>query len=315
MVATHGHEHTPVLVAEVLDGLDLRADGVYLDCTFGRGGHTRALLEKLGPRGRMIAIDRDPQSVAWGREQLAGDPRVSIEQANFDSIAVVAERHAVTGRVDGVILDLGVSSPQLDDAARGFSFQQDGPLDMRMDPSAGESAAQWLARAGEADIARVLWEYGEERYGRRIARAIVAARDESPLETTGRLAQIVASAVPGGGRRPGARHPATRTFQAIRIHVNGELDALDAALGCMPDVLAPGGRLAVISFHSLEDRRVKRFMRARSRGATAPKGMPVVPEGDPPVLRTVGRAARASDAEVRANPRARSAVLRIAARL
>jgi 16S rRNA (cytosine1402-N4)-methyltransferase len=313
MVATHGHEHTPVLVREVLDGLDLRSDGVYMDCTFGRGGHTRALLAGLGPRARMIAIDRDPQSVAWGREHLAGDARVSVEQANFDSIAEVAERHAVTGRVDGLILDLGVSSPQLDDAARGFSFQQDGPLDMRMDPGAGESAAQWLARAGEADIAGVLWEFGEERHGRRIARAIVAARDEAPIDTTARLAAVVAAAVPG--RRGSAKHPATRTFQAIRIHVNRELDALDAVLEQIPDVLAPGGRLAVISFHSLEDRRVKRFVRSRSRGATAPTGMPVVPEGEPPVLRTVGRAVRASDAEVQANPRARSAVLRIAARL
>lgn len=313
MVATHGHEHTPVLVQEVLDGLELRADGVYLDCTFGRGGHTRALLAGLGPRARMIAIDRDPQSVAWGREQLAGDARVTVEQANFESIATVAERHAVTGRVDGLILDLGVSSPQLDDAARGFSFQQDGPLDMRMDPGAGESAAQWLARADAADIAGVLWEFGEERHSRRIARAVVAARDEAPIDTTGRLAAVVAAAVPG--RRGSAKHPATRTFQAIRIHVNRELDALDAVLEQIPDVLAPGGRVAVISFHSLEDRRVKRFMRSRSRGATAPKGMPVVPEGEPPVLRTVGRAVRASDAEVQANPRARSAVLRIAARL
>ena len=314
MVATDVHGHTPVLVAELLDGLCVRADGVYVDCTFGRGGHTRALLQRLGPRARVIAIDRDPQSVARGRELEAEDARVCVEHANFDSVAAVAEGHGVLGRVDGVIMDLGVSSSQLDDPLRGFSFQENGPLDMRMDPGSGESAAGWLARAGEAEIVAVLRDFGEERHARRVARAIVAARNTTPLETTRQLADIVVRALPGA-RRPGRRHPATRTFQAIRIHVNRELEALDEALAQMPEVLAPGGRLAVISFHSLEDRRVKRFMRAHSRAAPAPRGMPVVPAGAPPTLRLVGRAVRAADAEVRANPRARSAVLRIAARV
>ena len=316
MTNVHAHTHTPVLLAEVIDGLQVQADGIYMDCTFGRGGHTRGLLEKLGPRGRVVAIDRDPQAVAAGRTLAAEDPRLSVEQANFDGIAGVAAAHQVAGRLNGVLFDLGVSSPQLDDITRGFSFQDDGPLDMRMDQSAGESAAQWLAKAGDEEIAGVLRNYGEERHARRIARAIVAQRVEAPIETTRRLADIVAAAQPRTGRRHGARlkHPATRTFQAIRIHINAELEALDAALDQVPGILAAEGRLAVISFHSLEDRRVKRFIRARSRGPTAPRGMPVVPPGAPAELRSVGRAIRAGEDEVRSNPRARSAVLRIAAR-
>ena len=312
MSDVHGHAHTPVLLAEVIDGLQVLADGIYLDCTFGRGGHTRALLEKLGPRGRVLAIDRDPQAVAAGRALAAQDARVSVEHANFDRVGAVAAECQVTGRVNGVLFDLGVSSPQLDDVTRGFSFRDDGPLDMRMDQSAGESAAEWLAHASHEDITRILRAYGEEPHAKRIARAIVERRADAPIETTRQLADIVAAA----GRRGGAggKHPATRTFQAIRIHINGELEALQAALDQVPDILAAEGRLAVISFHSLEDRRVKRFMRARSRGPTAPKGMPVVPAGAPPVLRTLGRAIRASAEEVRANPRARSAVLRIAVR-
>jgi 16S rRNA (cytosine1402-N4)-methyltransferase len=311
------HSHTPVLLAEVIEGLQVRADGIYMDCTFGRGGHTRALLAKLGPRGRVVAIDRDPQAVAAGRALAAREPRVSVIQASFDRIAALAAEQGVTGKVSGVLFDLGVSSPQLDDAGRGFSFQVDGPLDMRMDPGSGESAAQWLARADAEAIARVLFEFGEERHARRIARAIVARRAEAPIESTRQLAEVVAAAQPAGGRRAGSRgvHPATRTFQAIRIHINRELEALDAALEQVPGILAAEGRLAVISFHSLEDRRVKRFMRARSRGPTAPRGMPVAPPGPPPVLRILGPAIRAGSDEVRANPRARSAVLRIAARL
>ncbi len=316
MANAHGHAHTPVLLAEVIDGLQVQADGIYMDCTFGRGGHTRALLERLGPRARVVAIDRDGQAVAAGRGLAAQDARVSVEHANFDRVAAVAAEHHVTGRVNGMLFDLGVSSPQLDDVTRGFSFQDDGPLDMRMDQSAGESAAEWLASAGEEEITRVLRAYAEERHAKRIARAIVERRAGTPIETTRQLADIVAAALARARRRAGTggKHPATRTFQAIRIHINGELQALEAALDQVPDILAVEGRLAVISFHSLEDRRVKRFMRARSRGPTAPKGMPVVPAGAPPVLRTVGRAIRASADEVRANPRARSAVLRIAAR-
>jgi 16S rRNA (cytosine1402-N4)-methyltransferase len=311
MADTDGHAHTPVLLAEVIAGLRVQADGTYMDCTFGRGGHSRALLAELGAHGRVVAIDRDPEAVAAGRVLAAEDARLSIEQANFDRVAAVAAAHQITGRVNGMLLDLGVSSPQLDDAARGFGFRDDGPLDMRMDPHAGESAAEWLARASAEDIARVLREFGEERHARRIARAIVAGRAERPIETTRQLADIVAAAQPRPG---GRRHPATRTFQAIRIHVNGELAALDAALEQAPGILAADGRLAVVSFHSLEDRRVKRFMRAHSRGPSAPRGMPVIPSGPAPLLRTVGRAIRPGADEVRANPRARSAVLRIAAR-
>lgn len=311
-----GYTHTPVLLTEVIEGLQVRPDGIYLDCTFGRGGHTRAILDKLAPHARVVAIDRDPEAVAVGRALAAKDPRVSIVHANFDRIGLVAAEHQVTGSVDGVLLDLGVSSPQLDDETRGFSFQDDGPLDMRMDRTRGVSAAEWLASASGDEIARVLRDYGEERHARRIARAIVERRADTPIETTRQLADIASAAQAGGRRRAGARgkHPATRTFQALRIHINDELQALDATLDQVPDILAPEGRLAVISFHSLEDRRVKRFMRARSRGPTAPKGMPVVPDGAPPVLRTIGRAIRAGSDEVRANARARSAVLRIAAR-
>lgn len=311
MANSRGHTHRPVLLAEVMDALRLRADGVYMDCTYGRGGHTRAMLERLGPQARVIAIDRDPQAVASGRRLAAEDARVSMQHANFDRIGAIAAEHGVSGQVAGVLFDLGVSSPQLDDAARGFGFSEDGPLDMRMDPNSGESAAEWLARAAPDEIARVIRDYGEERFARRIARAIVARRAEEPIETTRQLAEIVAAAQPPTRAR---RHPATRTFQAIRIQVNGELAALDAALEQVPDVLAAEGRLAVVSFHSLEDRRVKRFMRAHSRGPTAPKGMPIIPAGDAPTLRTIGRAVRASADEVRANPRARSAVLRVAAR-
>jgi 16S rRNA (cytosine1402-N4)-methyltransferase len=321
MSNAHGHTHTPVLLAEVLAGLALQADGIYMDCTFGRGGHSRAILEQLGPHGRVLAIDRDPQAVAAGRALAAEDPRLNVEHVNFAQLGQVAGRHQLAGKLDGVLLDLGVSSPQLDDVTRGFSFQDDGPLDMRMDPGAGQSAAEWLAGAEAEEIAGVLRDYAEERHARRIARAIVARRDDAPIETTRQLADIVAAAQPRPPSRHRGRgsartkHPATRTFQAIRIFINDELQALAAALDQVPGVLAPGGRLVVISFHSLEDRQVKRFMRARSRGPTAPKGMPVVPAGAPAELRTLGRAIRAGSDEVRANPRARSAVLRIAARL
>ena len=316
MSNVHGPAHTPVLLAEVIDGLALQADGIYMDCTFGRGGHTRALLRELGPLGRVVAMDRDIQAVEAGRALAAQDARVSIAHANFDSVGAVAAAHQLMGKVNGMLFDLGVSSPQLDDGSRGFSFQDDGPLDMRMDRTLGMSAAEWLAGASQEEIARILRDYGEERHARRIARAIIERRADAAIETTRRLADIVAGARPRAGVRRGARgkHPATRVFQAIRIHINSELQALDAALAQAPDILAAEGRLVVISFHSLEDRRVKRFMRARATGPTAPKGMPVVPPGAPPVLRLVGRAVRASSDEVRANPRARSAVLRIAAR-
>lgn len=301
--------HVPVMLDEVLAALAPRPDGFYVDATFGRGGHARAILARLGEKGVLLAMDRDPEAVAAARAALGGDPRVTITHAPFSRLGEAVD---ACGRpADGILLDLGVSSPQLDDAARGFSFLRDGPLDMRMDPAAGESAAEWLARAGERDIARVIAELGEDRFARRIARAIVAARAEAPIASTGRLAAVVAAAVPT--REPG-KHPATRTFQALRMHVNRELDELDAALPQAVSRLAPGGRLAVISFHSLEDRRVKRFLRRESQDHPAWAGMPVVPPEARARLSLVGRAAFPSEAECARNPRARSAVLRVAER-
>jgi 16S rRNA (cytosine1402-N4)-methyltransferase len=308
--ADAGHE--PVLLAEVLEGLRVIGDGCYVDGTFGRGGHARAILGRLGAGGRLYAIDRDPDAVAHARAELAADARFSIEQASFADLGAFAERHAICGRVDGLLLDLGVSSPQLDDAGRGFSFQADGPLDMRMDPAAGESAADWLARAPADEIAQVLRDYGEERHAGRIARAIVAARVTAPLRSTRALADLVARVSP---TRDPRKHPATRTFQAIRISVNQELEALTRCLAQSLQVLAGGARLAVISFHSLEDRIVKRFIRDESAGPVLPKGVPVTGGPPPGRLRAIGKAQRATDAEVARNPRARSAVLRVAERL
>jgi 16S rRNA (cytosine1402-N4)-methyltransferase len=302
--------HAPVLLGEVLDALAVRPDGFYVDATFGRGGHSRAVLERLGERGTLLAIDRDPQAVAAAREQLGADPRAQIVHAPFSSLSEVLA--GTDRKADGILLDLGVSSPQLDDAARGFSFLRDGPLDMRMDPGCGESAAQWLAQAGEREIAMVIARLGEDRYARRIARAIVAARAEAPIDTTGRLADVVSRAVPT--REPG-KHPATRTFQALRIHVNRELEELEQVLPQAVGSLAPGGRLAVISFHSLEDRMVKRFLRRAAQDDPAWAGLPAVPAHARATLRLVGRAVFPSEEEVAANPRARSAVLRTAERV
>jgi len=295
-----------------MQALAIDADGIYVDGTFGRGGHARALLDRLGPAGQLLALDRDPEAVAAGRELADADPRFAIEQAPFSQLPALVRARGWAGRLAGVLLDLGVSSPQLDDPARGFSFSADGPLDMRMDPERGESAADWLARADEQAIARVLKDYGEERFARRIARAICAARMEAPIRTTGRLAQLIERAVPT--REPG-KHPATRSFQALRIQMNTELDELRACLTGVRDLLAAGGRLAVISFHSLEDRIVKRFIRDESRGAALPKGLPVTDDQLQRRLRPVGGPIRAEAEEVRRNPRARSAVLRVAERL
>ncbi len=305
-------QHTPVLPDEVLAGLAVRADGRYCDATFGRGGHTAAILGALGTGGRVVAIDRDPDAIRAGQEQFAGEPRLTLVRGSFGQLEERVRAAGLEGELQGVLMDLGVSSPQLDEAGRGFSFMQDGPLDMRMDNEAGQSAAQWLARAGERDIVAVLRTLGEERFSGRIARAIVTARAIQPIERTGQLAAIVAAAVPT--REPG-KHPATRTFQAIRIHVNGELDALEAALPQAVRLLAPGGRLCVISFHSLEDRIVKRFMRREEQGDPVYAGLPEIPPHARPRLRRVGRAIDASDAEVARNPRARSAVLRVAEKL
>ncbi len=305
-------EHTPVLLDEVLGGLAVRPEGRYCDATFGRGGHTAAILRALGPAGQVVAIDRDPEAVEAGRVRFARDLRLTLVRGSFGELEECVRAAGLDGELDGVLLDLGVSSPQLDEARRGFSFMQDGPLDMRMDNEAGQSAAQWLAKATEREIADVLRTLGEERFARRIARAILAARAQGPLTRTGQLAEIVAAAVPT--REPG-KHPATRTFQAIRIHVNRELEQLESALPQAVRLLAPGGRLCVISFHSLEDRIVKRYIRREEQGDPVYAGLPTVPPHARPRLKRVGGAIMAGEAEVQSNPRARSAVLRVAERL
>jgi 16S rRNA (cytosine1402-N4)-methyltransferase len=305
------YAHRPVLLEEVLAGLNIRPAGVYLDGTFGRGGHSQAILERLGRDGRLIAIDKDPQAVAMAQQTAARDARFHIERGTFAMLGQLAARLGLEGKVDGILLDLGVSSPQLDDAQRGFSFLQDGPLDMRMDPHAGLSAAQWLAQAAEQEITRVLKQYGEERFAKRIARAIVQRRAATPLTGTRQLAELVAAAVPV---REKHKHPATRSFQAIRIFINRELEDLAAALPQAVEALAPAGRLVVISFHSLEDRLVKRFIRREYQGEPPPPGLPLMGYGHVARLRPVGKAIRAGEVEVRENPRARSAVLRIAER-
>ena len=292
--------------------LAVQADGVYVDCTYGRGGHSRAILAQLGPAGRLHAIDRDPEAVAAARAQLAGDVRFTVHRGAFSMLERIAREANVTGQLNGVLLDVGVSSAQLDDPRRGFSFTQDGPLDMRMDPEAGESASQWLAHAPEQEIADTIFQYGEERFSRRIARAIVAARAAQPIVTTQQLSEIVSAAVP---TRERGKHPATRTFQAIRIFINRELQELKDCLDQCLRVLAPGGRLVVISFHSLEDRIVKRFIRDHAREAPPDPAAPWQPAAVKPVLRAIGKAVHPSEREVAENPRARSAVLRAAERL
>jgi 16S rRNA (cytosine1402-N4)-methyltransferase len=287
--------------------LKVRSDGTYVDCTFGRGGHSRLILARLGTRGMLVALDRDPQAVAAGGE--IGDERFRMLHGRFSRLGELAARAGIA-RADGILLDLGVSSPQLDDASRGFSFRFDAPLDMRMDPESGATAAQWLAHASEREIGEVLRAYGEERFAKQIAAAIVAARARRPIGTTRELAAIVAKAVPA--REP-HQDPATRTFQALRIHVNQELEELSLALPQTLDLLAPGGRLVVISFHSLEDRIVKRFLREASRPDQLPARLPVRAHELPrPRMKLIGRAVRPGPAEVAVNPRARSAIMRVA---
>jgi len=301
--------HTAVFLEEAVESLNVRMGGVYVDCTFGRGGHARAILARLGASGRLIAMDRDPAAIRAGRE--LGDPRITLVHGAFGGLRAALAGIGVT-TVDGVLLDLGVSSPQLDDAARGFSFRVDAPLDMRMDPTRGITAAQWLATATEGQIREVIENHGEERFAKQIAAAIVAARARGPVGTTRQLALLVAEAVP---TREPRQDPATRTFQALRIHVNQELEELSLVLPQSVELLASGGRLVVISFHSLEDRIVKRYMRGEARADRLPRRLPVR-ERDlaPPRLRLVGRARRPADSEVAANPRARSAVMRVAER-
>lgn len=299
------YAHQPVLLTEVLEHLAVRADGVYVDGTFGRGGHARALLDKLGSGGRLLAFDKDPEAVAAAQEAFGGDERFTIRRGSFVMLERTAQELGLAGRIDGVFVDLGVSSPQLDDGSRGFSFNSDGPLDMRMDPDAGLPASQWLDTVDEKQLAHVLREYGEERFAGRIARVILERHRVEPINRTAELADIIASAVP---RREPGKHPATRAFQAIRIAVNAELEELDALLEQVPRVLRPGGRFCAIAFHSLEDRRVKRFLRGPVQ-TEGPRGLPLPPRSGP-YLRPLGRAVHPGAAEISANPRARSAVLR-----
>ena len=303
--------HTSVMVKEVVEALNIRPDGTYVDATFGRGGHTRAILECLGPAGRDLAIDRDPDACRYGHEVFANEPRMLLVQARFSDLAAIIEREGLRQRITGMVFDLGVSSPQLDHASRGFSFQKQGPLDMRMDFSTGETVADWLSAVEEAELVRVLRELGEERYAKRIARAVVGARGHVPLTTTTELAALISQCVPTA--EPG-KHPATRTFQALRIKVNGELDELDVILSQIESLLSVNGRLVVISFHSLEDRRVKHFFRRCARGDRYPPDLPITRDQIRPTLRLVGKLLRPTREEVDLNPRARSAVMRVAER-
>ncbi|HEY0962333.1 MAG TPA: 16S rRNA (cytosine(1402)-N(4))-methyltransferase RsmH [Pseudomonadales bacterium] len=326
--ADGGFQHETVFLAEAVDALITDPEGVYVDGTFGRGGHSRLLLQKLGASGRLLVIDKDPEAIAVAEELRASDHRVSVAHGSFADLARLVRELPAGGqrqgevkqgdsrqddvKVSGVLLDLGVSSPQLDDARRGFSFTHDGPLDMRMNNKQGISAAEWLATAAEEEIARVIYEYGEEKFSRRMARAIVAERARQPITTTKQLADIVAQANPAWERH---KHPATRAFQGIRIFINDELRDLETALQATLDVLAVGGRMAIISFHSLEDRIVKQFMQKHVRGDDFPPGVPVTSAQLKPRLKLVGKALKTSDAARGRNVRARSAVMRVAEKL
>ena len=306
--------HQPVLLKEVIQQLQIKPAGVYVDATFGRGGHAQAILDILGPTGRLFAIDKDPEAIEYARKLFAKDGRFSIMQGSFAMLKNVSEQQQLVGKVNGILFDLGVSSPQLDTPARGFSFAKSGPLDMRMDPTRGISAQQWLSRVSEKDLVRVLKNYGDEKYARSIARAICQTRQTTPYVTTAQLAQTVVGVV-GFSKTPGRRkkiHPATQTFQAIRIAVNQELDDLEAALTQALTVLAPGGRLVVISFHSIEDRVVKRFIRRQAQGESYPIDLPIKAAERKPVLIRISGAVKPDEADVADNPRARSAVLRVA---
>ncbi|MGQ8821152.1 16S rRNA (cytosine(1402)-N(4))-methyltransferase RsmH [Bibersteinia trehalosi] len=306
-------KHITVLLHEAVDGLALKAEGIYIDGTFGRGGHSRLILSQLGEKGRLIAIDRDPRAIAEAK--TISDPRFQIVHSAFSAIPDICEELGLTGKIDGILLDLGVSSPQLDEAERGFSFMRDGPLDMRMDTTKGLSAAEWLAQVSVDDLTWVLKEFGEERFAKRIAQAVVSYNKSAKekISRTLQLAEIIASAVPFKDKH---KHPATRSFQAIRIFINSELDELEKALNSALSVLAAEGRLSIISFHSLEDRMVKQFMRKHSKGEPVPKGLPILESelNKNIPLQTVGKAIMPNEAEISANPRSRSAVLRVAQR-
>lgn len=305
--------HISVLLTEAVDGLNIDPNGCYIDCTFGRGGHSALILSKLSPQGRLLAIDRDPSAIE-AAEKFNNDNRFQIEHQGFANLADIAQQHALTGKVDGILMDLGVSSPQLDEAERGFSFMKDGPLDMRMDTTRGQTAAEWIATADVEDITWVLRTFGEEKHAWRIANAIVDARDETPFTRTGQLAKLIKTTAP---QREIKKHPATRSFQAIRMYINSELEQIEKALSASLSVLTEGGRLVVISFHSLEDRLVKQFMKKHSQGKKVPRGLPVseaeLNKGKK--LSLVGRKLKPSKSEVEENTRSRSSVLRIAERL
>lgn len=306
-------QHKSVLLSESIDGLKIKPSGTYIDATFGRGGHSRAILEKLGEKGRLIALDRDIDAVK-ASVNLQQDPRFSIHHCAFANLKVVVNDLQLNGAIDGILMDIGVSSPQIDNAERGFSFQKDGPLDMRMDQGAGISAADWLNEASLEEIAKVIKQYGEEKFGTRIANAVVDYRKVKPLETTAEFAQLIDQAVPVKDKY---KHPATRTFQGVRIFINGELKQLETGLQESIDVLKPSGRLAVISFHSLEDRMVKRFIKTHSQGAKYPSKLPVsqsmLDKGK--VIKAIGKAIKPSADEIEVNVRARSSVLRVAEKL
>jgi len=300
--------HQAVLLNEALTSLNIRPSGIYIDATFGRGGHSRAILQQLNEKGRLIAFDQDLEAVAFAKQKFADEPRLLIEHCNFNRVADVIERHGLKEKIDGVLMDLGVSSPQLDDAERGFSFLRSGPLDMRMDTSQGETARQWLARVKSADLINVLKRYGEEKFAKRIATAIIETRAEREITETGDLAEIISNAIPVKEKH---KHPATRSFQAIRIYINEELRAIEDGLKGAVSVLAVGGRLSVISFHSLEDRIVKRYMRNLSSRPKLPAGLPVMEADIEVPFRLVGKPVVAGKAELDVNPRARSARLRV----
>lgn len=305
--------HISVLLSEAVDGLDVKPDGCYIDCTFGRGGHSSVILSRLSEQGRLFAIDRDPTAIAAAKK-FADDARFHIDHQGFAHLQSIAEKHNISGKVDGILLDLGVSSPQLDEAERGFSFMKDGPLDMRMDTSRGQTAAEWLAKADVEDISWVLKTFGEEKHAWRIANAIVDSRDETPLLRTGQLAELIKKTAP---QREIKKHPATRSFQAIRMYINSELEQIEKALAASLDVLAEQGRLVVISFHSLEDRLVKQFMKKHSQAKKVPRGLPISDEelNKGKKLQLIGKKQKPSKTEVEENVRSRSSVLRVAQRL
>ncbi len=311
---TSSFRHIAVLLDEAVEALAVRADGCYMDGTFGRGGHSRLILERLGPDGRLLGFDKDPLAIATGNVLAAEDGRFVVVQRSFADLGEEAAARGLVGKVDGLLLDLGVSSPQLDDAERGFSFLNDGPLDMRMNPDAGISAAQFIASASADEIARVFKEYGEERFAKRMARAVVERRELKPFERTADLAQVLTDANPAWEK---GKNPATRAFQGLRIHVNNELGDLERGLDAALETLAVGGRLVVISFHSLEDRIVKQFMKRQAKGEAdnLPRDLPIIPKAFEPRLKLLGKPIYAGEAELKANPRSRSAVMRVAEKL